>query len=268
MPPFDPPLSDAEIAPHFPEYTCEGIIKTGGQGSVFKVNHPVNGECALKVTAPVYYERVEREIEVLKSIDDPTMYKLIDYGHIQIRGQSCPYTITLFIDGDDLQTIIKAEGSIDQDRVEKVLISVCKALNIMWGQRIVHRDIKPGNIVIRDDHSAVLIDLAMARLIDRSSLTLDGHWLGTAGYMSPEQANAVKALTVKSDIFALGITCYQALTGQHPFAYNQVLIQNSVPVDTAMSISACSKPLSDIFDRMLQYRPVLRPSPAEILSQI
>jgi serine/threonine protein kinase len=265
MPPFDPPLSDAEIAPQFPEYTCEGIIKTGGQGSVFKMKHPENGECALKVTAPVFYERVERETEVLKSIDDPTMYKLIDYGHFQIRGQLCPYTITVFIEGDDLQSVLRSEGAINEDRVKKILVSVCTALNIMWRKRIVHRDIKPDNIMIRNDRSAVLIDLAIARLVDRTSLTLDGHWLGTPGYMSPEQAKAVKTLTVKSDVFALGIIGYQALTGQHPFAQNQVLIQNNIPVLPAINISSCSQQLSDTLGRMFQHRPVLRPSPTEIL---
>lgn len=268
MPPFDPPLSDAEIAPYFPEYRCEGIIKTGGQGSVFKVNHSAYGECALKITAPVYYERVEREIGVLKSIDDPTIYKLVDYVHIKIRGQVCPCTITVLVEGGDLHSVIKSEGAIDQDRVEMILTSVCTALNTMWLKRIVHRDIKPANIMIKKDNSAVLIDLAIARLVDRTSLTLDGHWLGTPGYMSPEQAKAVKTLTVKSDIFALGITCYQSLTGQHPFAYNQALIQNNAPITPAANISGCSRSLSDLFDTMLQYRPTLRPSPAEILNQI
>jgi serine/threonine-protein kinase len=169
------------------------------------------------------------------------------------------------VEGKDLQGEIEDSGSLDEPKVRQILGSMCDALSLLWAYRIVHRDIKPSNILLRQDWSAIVIDLGVARHLDMTSITANGHWLGTPGYMSPEQANAQKALTVKSDIFALGITCYEALSGEHPFYRNQALIMRGSAVSPVRYRVSCSTLISDLFARMIERRPVLRPMPNEIL---
>lgn len=265
MPPFDPALSETEIAPLFPDFDIQDTVKAGGQGAVFRIEHPVHGDSALKISSPVFYERVAREIQALRTIEHPAIHKLLDYGHENLRGQSCPFTITRYIEGEDLQDRIGNSGPIDEPQVRRIMSAISEALEVLWANRIVHRDIKPANILLKADGLPILIDLGVARHLDMSSLTATGHWLGTPGYMSPEQAAAQKSLTVKCDIFAFGITCYEVLTGEHPFYRNQALIMRGSPASPLRDRVACSAETSDLVARMIERRPVFRPMPGEII---
>lgn len=266
MPPFDPPLLANEIASCFPEFNNIQFVKTGGQGAVFQILHPDYGDCALKIIAPNYEIRTEREVNALRNLSHPTIIKLFHYDKIQIRNSLCPFTITPFIYGKDLQKCINDRYLLNENEAIHLLISMSEALQSLWAKRIVHRDIKPGNILKKDDGSFILIDLGIARHLDRTTYTRWGQWLGTPGYMSPEQAYARRDLTVKSDIFSLGITSFEVFCGEHPFLKDQRKIMQHIIPKNAKEIKNCSELYSDLLAKMMLYRAVLRPTPNDIIN--
>jgi serine/threonine protein kinase len=142
---------------------------------------------------------------------------------------------------------------------------MAEVLDILWARRIVHRDIKPANILRRSEGSFILIDFGIAKFLDRTTYTRWGMSLGTPGYMSPEQVSAPRSLTVKSDIFALGITAFESICGTHPFSCNQQLIMQNSAHPTASAVRGCSNRLSDLLEQTMQYRAVFRPGPRDII---
>jgi serine/threonine protein kinase len=138
------------------------------------------------------------------------------------------------------------------------------AIDGLWDMRLVHRDIKPENILLDTEGQAVLIDLTIAKHVDRTTLTRYGRTFGTPGYMSPEHARGRGALTQKSDIFALGVVLAESLTGNHPFALTQDRIGSAAPLGLD-EISALDDELGTLVEGMLQVSPVRRPSAREVL---
>ncbi len=203
-------------------YSVEAELQAGGQGSVFRGCYrgiPV----ALKVfNAGVDQRRVQREIELLQQIDCPHLVKVISNDQIRIEGSDLELVAYEFHSAGDLQTILRPEA---QTLTEGTLASVGReigiALDALWMNRIVHRDVKPANIVRAADGSVVLVDVAFARHLDRSTLTAAGFAIGTRGYMSPEQAQGRRNLTIHSDAFSLGITLYEIACKIHPFRRDQ-----------------------------------------------
>jgi serine/threonine-protein kinase len=261
MAPFDPPLTKPEVAALFPELTIEAAMIAGGQGAVFRAQHASHGAVVLKVIAPHFDERVRREFEALQKIKHPSLLAPLAYGQVTIRGAVCPFTLSPLIEGTDLRIRLQS-GPIDEATVKQVLISVADGLTALWERRIVHRDIKPGNILLKSDGTALLIDLGVARHLDMPSLTADGSWLGTPGYMSPEQAAGQKTLSVKSDIFGLGVTAYETLTRIHPFHRDQgLIVRGTTAPRGAQEITTCSEKIAYLLADMMKYNPVLRPMP-------
>jgi len=265
---FTPPLTAREISLCFPEYSNIQSISSGGQGSVFRGSHQGFGDCAIKIIFPDSEIRIKREIDALININHPNINKLLAFDRVEIRGKDCSFIISPFISGDDLQRHIRNSNLLSENEALQLLKEMALALDCLWVLRIVHRDVKPANILKRNDGVSILIDLGIARHLDRSTLTQPGHWLGTIGYMSPEQSLAQKNLTIKSDIFSLGITCYEALCGEHPFQHQQGLIMRGFNPNNASDIVICTPVLSDLLAHMMQHRAILRPLPNSIISLV
>ncbi len=265
MAPFNPPLTIQEISQILPILNNISLIKTGGQGAVFKANHPHHGLCALKVIAPQFSERTEREVISLGEIDHQGIIKLLDYNKVHLRNIDCPYTLSPYIPGKDLQKCRQDNEIFDESLINTFLITMAEALKVLWSKRIIHRDIKPGNILKTPSNTFILIDLGIARHLDRTTLSRFGQWFGTLGYMSPEQALAQKNLTVLSDVFSLGITSYEILCGQHPFQNDQHIIMRGVLPDKAANLVQCSQETSDLLEQMIQNRAIMRPNPEDII---
>lgn len=203
--PFDPPLSCEEVEATLGNlFEGMDLLHCGGQGAVFKCTHrPSNKTVALKIyfTNQVQ-QRTQREIDLMKRIHGDTLVSLVESGEIFIRNEQCVFIATKFIQGNVLSEVI-GQGKIAIPIVAKCGYDIVKAIQLLWAERIVHRDINPKNIMLTDRGSAVLIDLGIARHIELQTLTAPGCSWGTHGYLSPEQARAVKQLSCKSDIFAL-----------------------------------------------------------------
>lgn len=245
----------------------EATLQAGGQGAVFKARTPKGAVVALKIySSDQLEERLEREIEALKTIRSPTLVELHDAGTCTVRGQQCRYLMTTFIEGQTLDALLKAGGPQPPDLIARVARDVALAIEAVWDERIVHRDVKPNNIMLPPGGGAVLIDLGVARHIDMTSLTTTGKTWGTNGYLSPEQCQG-RPLTCKSDVFALGVVVQECILGRHPTGLRQpALISGGVK--TAGLRAGLPPFFVHLVDEMVHAKAIMRPSPGKVASAL
>lgn len=246
-------------------------VGTGGQGIVFRARRrmledrtPTSDDVAVKFHHdPGQDERVSREITMMTRLRHACLANLLEHGAVDVGSDQVRYIVWEFIDGEPLTKII-ARGPLPPKTVAVVGRDVATAIHEVWGQHVVHRDVKPANIMLRAGHdNAVLIDLGCARHLDQSTLTGAGWMVGTRGYMSPEQAQAEQQLTCFSDVFSLGLTLTEALTGRHPTSYRQELIQSTL-IKPSMLATTAPAGIVQLLDRMLHPRAAFRPQPDQL----
>ena len=215
-------------------YTVGPKIAEGGQGAVFRATRTsgqdgtaTNDLVALKLHFdPRQAIRVEREVTALEHLSHPNLARLIEYGHCYVTDRKTLYIAYEFIEGQTLKQRLRTGGKLMESEVLPIARDIASAIAALWSHRIVHGDIKPSNIMLRESGEAVLIDLGILRFFEEDSATkplrpvyrfapeLVRPW-GTAGYLSPEQARGEK-LTCASDIFSLGVVMLECLQGWHP----------------------------------------------------
>jgi serine/threonine-protein kinase len=241
-----------------------GLARLGQQGAqatVYKAVAADGTTVALKVyNADQLEERSAREVDALQRLSGDTIVKLHAAGGITIEGESYRFIATTFIDGQPLSEVL-AGGAISPSKAAVIGADIAAAIDELWSFKIVHRDVKPPNIMVRVDSHAVLIDLGIARHLDLVTLTGPGIAWGTFGYYAPETLRGQKP-TCKADIFALGIVIEEMLLGRHPTRGRQEALMSGGP-----SISK-HKPetppaLAALIDRMVDVKPFLRPQPRE-----
>jgi serine/threonine-protein kinase len=264
---FDPPLTDSEIDQAFSgEFRVVSPLTTGGQGVVFKALTKSRSLVALKIYfVDQIEERTLREIGALKAVRGETLVELHDAGRCSIRGQNCFYIATAFIAGETV-AITLTRGAMELERVARVGYDIALAIESLWEKRIVHRDIKPDNIMLSASARAVLIDLGVARHLALKTLTTTGKTWGTQGYLSPEQARG-GALTCKSDLFALGIVLQECLAGHHPTGRQQHLLLGGGPKTAGLRPSVPQE-IINVVDAMVHRSAVYRPHPATVVSEL
>lgn len=194
-------------------------IGQGGMGIVYKAYDTVTRRfVALKTTRgnvdPAAIELFEREWTVLARISHPNIVDILDTGEFRDNGERKPYFVMPLLRGVTLDQLIKASSErLTVERVVEIIYQACRGLQAAHDQGLVHRDIKPSNIFVMDDDTVKIIDFGVAHLADTRSVT---GIKGTLQYMSPEQLE-MKPTTPLSDIFSLGVVCYEAFTGRKPF---------------------------------------------------
>jgi serine/threonine-protein kinase len=272
VPAFNPPVTVDEINAAFPgRYASLEVLKSGGQGAVFKAvvavgpAEPLGTPVAFKLyNADQLEERTQREVEALRAIQVDSLVRFVDNGHADIRGVPCVWLETAFVDGECLANVLQ-RGPMAVRSVATIVCDIASAIEQLWIRRIVHRDVKPDNIMLRPNGHGVLIDLGVARHIEMPSLTTHGKTWGTEGYLSPEQSRAIRTLTCKSDIFALGLVAQEALLGRHPTGRRQQLLAGGGP-PTASLQHGLPPVFCTLLDRMVHRDPVRRISPAEVVT--
>jgi serine/threonine-protein kinase len=199
------------------EYRLAEVLGTGGYGEVY-VGKPATGrKVAIKVLDAQHVrdedavERFKREAETARRLEHPGIVRVIDVG--SSRGRH--YLVMELVSGGSLHKLLRREHA-DPARVLAVLVDTARALAFAHGQGVVHRDIKPANILLTRAGKAKVADFGLARAIEHSSMTTEGKLIGTATYMSPEQARGERA-TSAADVYSLGVMLYQATTGRLPF---------------------------------------------------
>lgn len=250
-------------------YVVGPEIAVGGQGAVFKAtrtSQPDGAEAydvvALKLhLRPSQDIRVQREIGAMESISHATLARLVEHGFCDVANRHTRYLAFEFVEGQTLATRLKS-GPVLESEVLAIGRDVSAAIAAIWSQRIVHGDIKPSNIMVRDAGGAVLIDLGAARYLQQDNTPAARKPFGTVGYFSPEQARGERVLSCASDVFSLGVVMLQSLLGRHPTDYHQSGLANGFRASGGRL--AASTGLLSALDKMLSARPAFRPVPAEL----
>jgi serine/threonine-protein kinase len=242
-------------------YVVDGAIGAGGQGSVFRGS--VDGTpAALKLFNVVDDpRRVQREIDVLRQVNCPSLVKVLAAEQLRVAGADVTLVAYELHTGGDLTGLL-AQGApvLTEPQLASVGHDVGAAVDVLWAKRIVHRDIKPANIMKAASGGCVLVDVGLARHLDRSGLTGAGFAVGTPGYMSPEQARGRRDLTVHSDSFSLGVTLYELAAKAHPFGRNQVRINGGAqPAPLASLRPDLSAPFCRAIHQMMAALSAARP---------
>ena len=193
-------------------------VGIGGMAEVYQGQDDVLGRTvAVKVMLPQYAEdatfvaRFKQEAASAANLQSPYIVNVYDWG----QDADTSFIVMEFVRGSDLKTAIQQRGPINQRKVAEIGSQVCQALSVAHGLDIIHRDIKPQNIMIQPDGNVKVMDFGIARA-KNSVKSKTSAVLGTAHYISPEQAQG-KELSPASDIYSLGVVLYEAATGQLPF---------------------------------------------------
>ncbi|MGO4664197.1 Stk1 family PASTA domain-containing Ser/Thr kinase [Terrabacter sp. 2TAF16] len=200
-------------------YSLRERIAVGGMGEVHLATDDRLGRLvAVKVLAagfadsPDFVERFRREALTAAALSHPNIAQVYDYG---VDGDS-HFIVMEYAEGQDLAQVIRQHGRLTPGDAVRVAEQVCAALGAAHRAGVVHRDVKPGNVIIRPDGTVKVTDFGIARALGQASLTDTGTVMGTAAYVAPEQARG-EATTPSSDLYSLGILLFQMLTGSVPF---------------------------------------------------
>jgi serine/threonine protein kinase len=264
------------------KYRIEQLLGAGGMGAVFRANRLLIGDSvALKVINPDQMtdanavERFRREAQAAARLKHPNAVSIYDFG---VSSQGLVFLVMELVEGQSLRQIISQQGPLTPSAVVEILQQVCGALDEAHKQLIIHRDIKPDNILVKFSNSGVhvkVLDFGIAKLRDlavsATNLTQTGSVVGTPHYMSPEQCLG-EELDQRSDIYSLGIVLYECLTGMVPFnspnsaAIVVQQVTQSPPSMRAINISI-SAAVEAVVLQALEKRREARPASASLLAQ-
>jgi len=277
--PFEPAQVEAALGGR---YSVGPEIAVGGQGVVFRATRtarpdqtPTQDEVALKLHfAAGQASRVQREITAMESLSHPSLARLIEHGYCDVGVRHTRYIAYEFIEGLNLKQRLRNGGRLLESEVLPIGRGISAAIAALWERRIVHGDIKPSNIMLRNSGGAVLIDLGILRCFEEDSaprpLRPVDHFApeqlrpwGTVGYFSPEQARG-ETLTCASDIFSLGVVMLECLQGWHPTNFDQRALSDGIQASgRGLDVSAG---LISVLDQMLLPTPRSRGKLAKLSS--
>jgi serine/threonine protein kinase len=203
------------------EYDVLAKIAEGGMGAVYKGRHISTGQLvAIKVLPPttarnpVLMKRFEQEYRAALALDHPHIVKAVEFN----GTSSSPFLVMEFVDGESLGAKVDRDGPMPEDEAIRIIAQVCQGLHKAHKHKLVHRDVKPDNILVTAEGVAKLTDLGLVKDAENElNLTRTGRGLGTPNYMAPEQFRDAKNADVRCDIYSLGATLYTLLTAETPF---------------------------------------------------
>ncbi len=200
-------------------YEILGPLSEGGMALVYRGRRVDDGRpVAIKVLRDQYAHnaefvaRFEREAEAVARLSHPRMVQVFDHG----RDGDVHFIVMEFVDGEDLKTFLRRAGAVDEAEARRIGAQVCEVLEYAHGMGIVHRDIKPQNILMTPDGEVKVTDFGIARALAATSITETGTVLGSVQYLSPEQARGL-GVGRSADLYSLGVVLYEAVTGCLPF---------------------------------------------------
>ena len=251
-------------------YELTERIAIGGMGEVWKARDTVLGRIiAIKILKeeytgdPNFLRRFRAEAQHTALLNHPGVANVFDYGEEEGSG----YLVMELVPGDPLSAILDREKVLSPDRTLSIIAQTARALSAAHAQGLVHRDVKPGNLLIDAKNRVKVTDFGIARLADQVPLTATGQVMGTAQYLAPEQATGQQA-TGSSDIYSLGIIGYECLAGHRPFTgESQIAIALAqVNDDPPMLPDSIPEPVRALIMSMLSKEPEDRPSDADQLA--
>jgi serine/threonine protein kinase len=199
-------------------------IAEGGMGAIYRGRHRESGQIvAIKIMPThmaqnaVLLKRFEQEFRAASRLDHPNIVRALDYSD----NNNAPYLVMEFVDGESLGQKLERDGRMAESDAIRIIAQVAQGLHRAHKQNLVHRDVKPDNILVTSDGIAKLADLGLVKETETDlNLTKTGRGLGTPHFMAPEQFRNAKNADIRCDIYSLGATLYQMVTGELPFRSN------------------------------------------------
>src|SRR5918911_910433 len=237
-------------------------LTTGGMASVYAARHSQLGRpVVIKVLLAhlareqEMRERFRREAEAASQLVHPHVCSIVDYGELE----DSVYLVMPFFSGGTLADILVRQRTVPPERAAAITVQVCAGLDYAHRRGIVHRDVKPDNVLFDEDGNAVITDFGIATARFHGRLTASGRAMGTPHYMSPEQAMG-KLIDGRSDVYALGVVMYEALAGIPPFdgadafsvGYKHV---HEAPVPLQQVDARIPEPIARVVMRCLEKAP-------------
>ncbi|MDQ3849342.1 MAG: protein kinase, partial [Actinomycetota bacterium] len=215
-------------------YRLDAQVGAGGMSTVYRAFDTVlERQVAIKLMHREFagdsdqLERFRREARAVAQLNHPHVVGVIDAGEEGDEEGSAgqtPYIVFEYVEGETLKDRIRRHGRLPVSEAIAYAIEIARALGAAHDSQIVHRDVKPQNVLIDEDGSARVTDFGIARSLDQQGLTADGRVLGTTDYVSPEQALG-HPVTGQSDLYSLGVVLFEMLSGDVPFhGENQVTV--------------------------------------------
>jgi eukaryotic-like serine/threonine-protein kinase len=200
-------------------YRLVELLGQGGMARIYRGHDTqLDRDVAVKILRPEYgrdpdfSSRFRQEAQNAASLNHPNIVGVHDYG----QDEAGPFIVMELVDGEDLASIIKRSGGLPPRQAARITAEAARALHAAHQRGIVHRDVKPGNVMINRDGQVKVTDFGIARAMAEAQMTLPGMTLGSVHYFSPEQARG-DPTTAASDIYSLGIVLYELLTGHRPW---------------------------------------------------
>lgn len=250
-------------------YRLDAKVGAGGMSTVYRAFDTVlERRVAIKLMLRTItsdsdqLERFRREARAVAQLNHPNIVQVIDVG----EDRRAPFIVLEYVAGETLKARIKRLGQLPISEALAYAIEIARALQAAHARGIVHRDVKPQNVLLNDDGMAKVTDFGIARTLEEDGLTQDGRVLGTTDYVSPEQALG-KRVGPQSDLYSLGIVLYEMLVGEVPFrAESQVAVamrhvREELP-DITLKRPGVSVTLAQLLDRLTDKDPTRRPADA------
>ena len=210
-----------------------------------------------------------REAYCLSKLDHPNIIQIHDFGHSKDRY----FIVTEYLDGTTLYDIVDKTGPMPEGEVAMIAYEIAKALKFLKHHRVVHRDIKPINIMVNDNGDVKLIDFGLSRHIDERTVTKKNVFVGTPQFAAPECIKRETEIDNSADIFSLGASCYFFLTNIEPFAgknpkevFNNRLTQVTRPVKELNS--SITRGFSNLIDNMISFEREGRPDIDQLIDRL
>jgi serine/threonine protein kinase/tetratricopeptide (TPR) repeat protein len=238
------------------------LLGEGGMGAVYKAHdRELEKNVALKLIRPELarnpeiLQRFKQEIILARQVTHRNVIRIFDIG----QADAHKYITMEYLEGRDLRAVLREKGKLPPEEAAKIVLQICRALEAAHGEGVIHRDLKPQNIMLDANGRAYVMDFGIARSAYLPGMTQTGALVGTPEYMSPEQAKGEK-LDERSDLFSLGVILYELLTGASPYHSDTPLatlwrrIQEKAKPVTEVD-PTIPKPLSDIVAKALEIEP-------------
>src|SRR6266700_6903652 len=272
-----PALPHGEFAPGTvlgDRYEILALLGQGGMGAVYKARDTeLDRLVALKIirpeltTNPEILKRFKQDLILARQVTHRNVIRIFDLG----QADGFKFITMEYLEGQDLRGVLREKGKLPPEEAAKIILQICRALEAAHGEGVIHRDLKPQNIMLDSNGRAYVMDFGIARSAYLPGMTQTGALVGTPEYMSPEQAKGEK-LGEQSDLFSLGVIFYELLTGKSPYPadaplgtlWKRLQEKPKPPVDVDPTIP---KPLNDIVMKALEVEPEDRWARAREMAQ-
>jgi eukaryotic-like serine/threonine-protein kinase len=257
-------------------YEIIRLLGQGGMGAVYQArDRELDRGVALKViradmaSNPQILRRFKQELILARQISHRNVIRIFDLG----QAEGIRFITMEYIEGEDLQSVLRRKKKLEPVEAANIMAQVCRALEAAHAEGVIHRDLKPQNIMLDKSGRAYVMDFGIARLVQAAGMTQTGALIGTPDYMSPEQAKGLP-LDARSDLFTFGIIFYEILSGEAPFnadtTMGKLWKRTTEPARPVEELDkAIPQPLSDIVEKCLEIDPQKRfASASEVLQEI